>query len=184
MDVRPDELDLELADLELRLRELSPSKLPRGLAERLAAAMAGATVDGHDGSKVVAFPVPGTSAAKGSVGHSSRRSLWGAAAAVAAMGAAAALWITPDPAASVAKAETRKPLMSATPAGGSFMTAGYGRNVREASDEGVVWSQGQVPHRRVRVVYVDKAVMINPQGERIEVERPRVEWLLVPEKMD
>ena len=100
------------------------------------------------------------------------------------MGAAAALWITPDPAASVAKAETRKPLMSATPAGGSFMTAGYGRNVREASDEGVVWSQGQVPHRRVRVVYVDKAVMINPQGERIEVERPRVEWLLVPEKMD
>jgi hypothetical protein len=34
------------------------------------------------------------------------------------------------------------------------------------------------------VVYVDKAVMINAKGERVEVERPRVEWILVPEKMN
>jgi hypothetical protein len=103
---------------------------------------------------------------------------------VAVLGAAAALWVAPDGGRQLATSGAPKPAAVATPAGGSFVTAGYGRDVREAVDEGIVWSEGQVPHRRVRVVYIDKAVITNAKGEKIEVERPRVEWLLVPEKMD
>jgi len=185
MDVQADEFDPELAALELKLKELRPGKLPLGLAGRLETAIAEAVEAAVVEEKVIAFVAAPAAAAPVGGARRSRSSFWGAAAAVALLGAAAA-WIGPGPAASVAKLDARKPsgTASASPAGGRFVPAGYGRNIQEASDEGVVWSQGQVPHRRVRVVYVDKAVMINAMGERIEVERPRVEWILVPEKMD
>ncbi len=66
---------------------------------------------------------------------------------------------------------------------GGFVPASYGNNVQTASDEGVVWKEDR-PHRVVRVVYKERASFINAQGERVEVEQPRVEYILVPEKID
>ena len=47
-----------------------------------------------------------------------------------------------------------------------------------------MWTNDGKPVRMVRVIYMDKAKYRNPQGEIIEVERPRVEYLMVPEKID
>jgi hypothetical protein len=174
MEVLPEETDASLEELERQLANLRPARLSAPLLDRLASAMDTAEASYLDqGQNVVAFPRPPR-----------KRPLWAAAAAVAVLGAAAALWVAPDGGRQLATSGAPKPAAVATPAGGSFVTAGYGRDVREAVDEGIVWSEGQVPHRRVRVVYIDKAVITNAKGEKIEVERPRVEWLLVPEKMD
>lgn len=64
-----------------------------------------------------------------------------------------------------------------------FVPASYGNNVQTASDEGVVWKDSR-PHRVVRVEYKERASFINAMGERVEVEQPRVEYILVPEKID
>ena len=64
-----------------------------------------------------------------------------------------------------------------------FVPASYGNNVQTASDEGVVWKENR-PHRMVRVVYKEHGSFTNDKGERVEAEIPRVEYILVPEKID
>lgn len=170
-------LDVSLGAIEGQLAGLRPARLSEGLLDRLEAGLnRAAVVDQVDApeAQVIEFP------------QRQRRawsSWWGAAAAVA-LGGAAALWLpqreSPAVAATRAHPASSAPVASAA---GKVVAAGYGRDVREASDEGIVL-QGQVPHRRVRVVYMDRVVVTNAQGEKIEVERPRVEWLLIPEKMD
>lgn len=111
-----------------------------------------------------------------------------AAAAVALMGAVTALMV---PGGSTGAATGKGAVASTAPArplnpnvdAVNFSPAGYGRNVQEAKDEGIVWSDNR-PFRRVRVVYKEIGSFINAEGKRIEVETPRTEYILVPEKMD
>ena len=105
-----------------------------------------------------------------------------AAAAVALLGAATALLVPPGATGTksgggVTSTSPPRPLV------GAFVPASYGNHVQTASDEGVVWQENR-PHRVVRVVYNERASFINSDGKRVEVEQPRVEYILVPEKID
>jgi hypothetical protein len=59
-----------------------------------------------------------------------------------------------------------------------------GSKVSEAQDEGLIWTRDGKPMRRVKVIYMDKMKYAGEDGKIVEMERPRVEWLLVPEKID
>jgi hypothetical protein len=55
--------------------------------------------------------------------------------------------------------------------------------VQEASDQGVNWDSGK-PMRMVRVRYMDKVQVMGEDGKIREVEVPREELLMLPEKID
>ena len=65
-----------------------------------------------------------------------------------------------------------------------LVDASVGSQVREAQDEGVTWTRDGKALRRVKVIYMDKVKYVGDDGKVVEMERPRVEWLLVPEKID
>jgi hypothetical protein len=105
-----------------------------------------------------------------------------AAAAVALLGGATAVMMPLSGAAKKSSAGVvSAPIPSKHSSG--FVPASYGNNVQTASDEGVIWKEGR-PHRLVRLCYKEHGSFINAQGERIEAEIPRVEYILVPEKVD
>lgn len=130
--------------------------------------------------KVVLFPVGTKPAGQGE----SRRPWFAAAAAVAVAGAFTALMVDPStPKASGGTAVAgRDPAPAAAPKG--FVPASVGSGVEEAKDEGVMWTPDGKAMRMVKVIYMDKVKFLNERGEVIEVEQPRVEYLMVPEKID
>jgi hypothetical protein len=106
-----------------------------------------------------------------------------AAAAVACLGAATALFMPTSPrGGSVVEnspaTHGKHPI--STP---GYVPASFGRNVEDASDEGVVLKDGK-PHRVMKIVYKEQGSFINAEGKKVEVEQPRVEYILVPEKVD
>jgi hypothetical protein len=116
------------------------------------------------------------------------RSFWksrsglAAAAAIALLGAATALLVPPSAKKSPGTiAEIAKP--APVESSSNFIPAGYNRNLSEARSEGVIW-RNREPHRIVRIVYTERVTLNNSKGERIEVEQPRVEYVIVPAKVD
>lgn len=122
----------------------------------------------------------------------SRRRFHGAAAAaaVALCGALAALFVpmggnaTKDTADHSAPPPKEAPRLPQTSDGGALLPAGYSRDLSEASDQGVVWQNRNRPHRVVRVVYTDHITLKDAQGRKYEIEKPRVEYVLVPARTD
>lgn len=109
---------------------------------------------------------------------------YAAAAAIALIGAAAAL-LAPlggERSAVTADAEAPAPVIPRSPVR-EFVPAGYARGLSEARDEGVVWKDN-APHRVLRIVYTDTIRLRNEAGEIVEVEQPRVEYIVVPKKID
>lgn len=114
------------------------------------------------------------------------RPIWGAAAAVALIGAATALMMptgkgpetAPSRLASVPSASIK------SSAGVNFVPAGFNRGLSEVHDEGVVWKSNNQPHSVVRVVYKDLVTLKDANGNTVQVEQPRVEYMLVPAKTD
>jgi hypothetical protein len=166
--------------LERDLARLRPAPLGGGVAERLLETVA--RVPFPVDEKVVLFPGATKPAAK----RASRNSWIAAAAAVAVLGGFAAMMVegpTGSRTAPVAKSDGERrsaPVGDAT----GFVPAALGSGVQEASDEGVMWTKDGRPMRMVRVIYNDRVKYLNERGEIIEVERPRVEYLMVPEKID
>jgi len=137
--------------------------------------------------KIVLFPktAPLAKPAK----SSRHRPMWAAAAAVALIGAATALFMPGQkPAASpVVKNDPPKqssPIDSATNPNSHFIPAGFNRGLGDATDEGVLWHDPAKPHRVVRVTYLDRVTFKNAEGKTVEAVQPRTEYILVPEKMD
>lgn len=109
---------------------------------------------------------------------------YAAAAAVALFGAAAAFLAPISDERHVSAADSQSsgrqvPLSEVR----EFVPAGYARGLSEARDEGVVWKDN-APHRVLRIVYRDTITLRNEAGEVVEVEQPRVEYILVPKKID
>ena len=77
---------------------------------------------------------------------------------------------------------------TSSPAGssahGNFIPAGFNRGLSEVHDEGVVWKSNSQPHSVVRVVYKDLVTLKDASGRTVQVEQPRVEYMLVPAKTD
>jgi hypothetical protein len=166
-----------LAALEKSLGGMSPLELRGSLAGALLenAARVPFPVD----EKVVLFPGASRPAAK----VQARRPWYAAAAAVAVAGAFSALMVNqPEPRTGGTIAETRTRVPGAQATG--FVPASFGSGVEEASDEGVMWTPDGKPMRMVRVIYMDRAKYRDEQGKIIEFERPRVEYIMVPEKID
>jgi hypothetical protein len=163
-----------LAGLEQRLESMSPAALPPALADAMLATVS--KVPFPVDEKVVLFP----GAAKTASPERARRPWYAAAAAVAVAGAFSAFMIdgggTPKAAPLAEKSEVR--------AKDGFMPASVGTGLGDASDEGVVWTRDGKPVRMVRVIYKDRVMYRDAAGKVIEIERPRVEYLMVPEKID
>jgi len=181
-----------LRPVEEALGSLAPGSLPAGLLERLEESTAGVAFPIND--KVVAFPAPREVPAAAAPARGSGRR-WGwiaSAAAVALAGALSALLIDPagEPVMAGGGGAAREPLVAgATGATGSidpaaFQPAGFGSDLSGTDDLGVMWSDDEQPMRVVRVVYTDRIEFLNDKGERAVLEVPRVEYFVVPEKVD
>lgn len=114
-----------------------------------------------------------------------QRPLWGAAAAVALIGAATALLVptgrTPE---NHSRQVAAAAPSAASPAPRNFVPASFNTNLSEIHDEGVIWKSNNQPHSVVRVVYKDQVTLKEANGRTVQVEQPRVEYMLVPAKTD
>lgn len=181
-------LTLEEIRFEAALRNFSPARIPSAWAVSLEPLLSDAPFP-QDGN-ILLFP-RGVAQDRGA--RRFFRPMWSAAAAVALMGAATALFLPTDgrrqaPLAqvSVPSAEiTPSPAVAISPAvAQNLLTpASFNRGLSEAKDEGILW-QNSRPHRVVRVVYHERVTMKDENGRTIEVEQPRTEYILVPQKID
>jgi hypothetical protein len=105
---------------------------------------------------------------------------YAAAAAVAVVGAVAAFF-APIKGRGPAVAGRDVPVATPIATGDSrqFVPAAYQRGLSEACDEGTIWKDN-LPHRVLRIVYTDTITLRNDAGETVEVEKPCVEYIVVP----
>lgn len=169
------------AGLERDLAKLRPSALPPAVSGRLLQVVSNVPFPGTE--KVVLFPAhPASKVATKAPG----RIPWiAAAAAVAVLGAFTAVMVDGPRQGTIpmaAKATQHVEVGSAVPSG--FVPASMGSGVHDARDEGITWSRDGTPLRKVKVIYMDKVRYRGEDGRIIEFEQPRVEELLLPEKID
>lgn len=177
----------ELTDAELQfensLRKFSPPKLSSSFDTALIEILNNTPY--HVDEKIVLFH-KSTSRVSGTSSKFRRFNL-AAAAAVALLGSLAA-WITPnqtqETVANTPERFVQQPSVITTPAPSSFAPAGFNPNLSDAHDEGVMWNKSNLPHRVLRFTYMDRVTMKNEKGELIQVDRPRHEYVIIPEKID
>ena len=190
------------AQFEASLRNNQPAALSPALLAALEATLTSSAAT--EASRIIPFPQQIAAARR-----RSQHPMLAAVAAVALFGAAAA-WFLPaagthltasapiskqppaspfatPPAASttpVAPAAPTPPVAQAAPATQNFVPAAFNTGLSQASDVGVLWQSQNQAQRVVKVVYWDRVTLVNPEGKQIEYENPRVEYILVPEKID
>lgn len=176
----------ELSDAEQRfensLRKFSPRKLSSSQDRALLDILNHTPF--HVDDKIVLFHKSVSRAGKS--GSKIRRFHIAAAAAVALLGSLAA-WMTPTQTNDKAGSASNHSFHSPTPpaaASNSFVPATFNRNLRDTRDEGVIWNQSNRPHRVMRFTYMDRVTLKNEKGESIQVEQPREEYVIIPEKVD
>lgn len=165
------------ADFAALLGAAKPRALPATLQSSLSDALEGTpfAVDG----KIVLFH--GQSKSGVPEPRDFRRFHIAAAAAVAILGAATALMV-PHVGNTATADHTFTP--ESTVPSAHFAPAGFGRNLSETRDEGIIWRGNNQPHRVLRLTYMEKVTMKNADGETIQVERPHYEYVTIPEKID
>lgn len=187
-------MDPELQDIERQLTGMRPAPLSDDLLARLEAvalripAVKEVSVD----EKIVPFP----SAPAREKKHESHRPAWAAAAAVAILGAMTALMIPRGGSTATSTgpvADTGKSTVPQTasvprvtkptfPGNSGIVPASLGNpSVLSAQDQGVM-SGPNGPMRMMRVVYRESVKVPTEDGRWIEIQQPREEWILVPEK--
>jgi hypothetical protein len=167
--------------LEAALRAMRPS----GLAADLTATILQRTTGSQPA--VIPFPVAPKSPAR-----TWNRYMLPVAAAVALLGAAAALLVPTSGNRDNGIAANNPPpanppvTRNTAPANGNsgFVPAAFGTDLAQAKDEGVVWQGPNQARRVVKVTYRDRGTYLTPDGRKVEVEVPRVEYILLPEKLD
>lgn len=176
-------MNRELQELEATLGTLTPAAVPPQLVERIEAALAAEARPANPAEKVVPFPA--VRRAPASRARPAYR--WGWAAAAVAMAGALAAWFVPgdDPAEPVV-VSSRKwhqslPIPAARQSAPGFVVASQLGGVL---DEGVVWARNGQPLRKVRVLYIDRHMARDRGGKPVEVSVPRVQYLLLPERVD
>ncbi len=167
---------------EESLRKHSPAPLSPAFLAQLEAVVHEVPFSVNE--KIVLFP-------KGQQGKqkpaaSANRSMWGAAAAVAVIGAISAFMIPAGTAPQNVARQDTSPVSApvANTDSGNLVPASFNRGVSEVSDEGIVWKSDNQPHSVVRVVYQDRITLKDAQGRTYQVEQPKVKYMLVPAKTD
>lgn len=173
-------MDSDLKEFEEELSRLAPEAMPDGLISRMEAAMDG-WQDAEKEEKVVPFPQKEF--------EKSRSGLWRTAAAVAILGASAALLVPSGgsaPNKEVALTSSL-PAASMTPkqvAPVSFEPHSAQRNVVSANNEGMVVMRDETPHLCVRFQYMDRFEFKGPDGRSLQVRKPAVRYVLIPVRAD
>ena len=174
-------MDAELKQLEEELERLAPEALPEGLISRMAAAMDNWQESERE-EKVVPFPQHVED------GSSVWSGFWKTAAAVALLGAAAALMMpgTTEPSSGPVAASVVQPAppLFKPASQAKFSPVSAERNVVNAEQQGRIVVVGGVPHRCVRVNCLDNFKYVDGSGAQIHVERPSVDFVLVPVRPD
>jgi hypothetical protein len=170
----PDEIRMEE-----KLRAVAPAALSPALMSSLESLAGGVPFPQDD--TIVRFPTPRTATAP-----RRQRGWWGAAAAVALTGAVTALLIPAGKVSQSISETTPREVRpdSAVRPGGKLIPATFNRGLSEASDQGVIWHSDEQPHRVLKFVYKDRATARDPEGHIYQIERPHVEYILVPAKTD
>ncbi|MEI7955532.1 MAG: hypothetical protein WCJ66_10230 [Verrucomicrobiota bacterium] len=170
---------------ETSLRNIQPAALPPGLLASLEAARSATS----ESSRIVDFPKKPSAT---DIRRHNHRPMLAAAAAVAILGAAAALFIPDKGSHTTASSppshlppQPQAPSTSPiAPANQNFAPATFHTGLSQASDVGVLWQAQNQAQRVVKAIYWDRFTLVNPEGQQIEYEKPRVEYILVPEKID
>jgi len=161
--------------MEHQLRAGVPAKLPASLSTSLEVIMQAVPYPAED--QIVTFLKTAPTPARG---HHGNR-WWGAAAAVALTGAITAFLVPVNPHQTADGTPNRARISApAAPASGELIPAGFNSGLSEAVDQGVIWQPDQQPHRVLKVVYKDCVTLKDANGGTYQVERPRVEYILVP----
>jgi hypothetical protein len=176
------ELSASEIDFERQLRQHSPAKLSPEFMAELEKIIGETVFNGHE--KIIPFPTP---LARPQVRR--QRSIWGAAAAVALIGAATALMVptAKSPIQPIASNPVRAPISAPTPAhptSQNLVPASFNRNLSKVQNEGIIWKSNNQPHSVVRLTYKDQVTLKDAIGRTIQVDQPRVEYMLVPAKVD
>lgn len=172
----------ELA-FENSLREFAPAKLPASLMRGLEDITAAVPFPNPD-AKILSFPEK--SASK----RHHRGQGWAVAAAVALCGAVTALMMPREGSKNSTTVSTPDPVEASgspavpSPAGNRLVPAGFNTGIRETSDQGVIWQPNSAPHRVLKVVSMDKVTYKDASGRIYQIEKPRVDYILVPDKAD
>ncbi|MEI8039697.1 MAG: hypothetical protein WCJ14_15055 [Verrucomicrobiota bacterium] len=161
-----------------QLGRLAPSPLPAALLAALTATLDTVAPPGEP--KIISFP-----SARTATPHHPRR-WWGAAAAVALIGGVAALYAPIHHATGPLAAAPHAPNQATLPTRptGPLIPASFNRGLTEAHDEGVIWPSNDQARRVLKVVYRDRVTLKDASGRTYQVDRPRVEYILVPANAD
>jgi hypothetical protein len=182
LEAAADDTLTQLSPEELRFEKWLSASSPTKLAPEFLASLESIVheVPFAVNEKVVLFPKANPTVQ----GRKPERPLWAAAAAVALIGALSALMMpaAKSPAHVVAQSNPTAPIASA--ANPNFVPASFNRGLSEVCDEGVVWKSNNQAHSVVRVVYKDQITLKDANGRTVQVEQPRVEYMLVPAKTD
>lgn len=172
-------------DLEIHLEQMAPATMPDDILGRMVRAMDRWHENVPIEEKVVPFG-EAESARKARGGG-----MLAAAAAVAMLGAVTALVIprffdgnqpvVPNTTAAIPVNEANLLTVgSIEPRDAWLVPDSLSHNVTNTVDHGVVMSRDNTPHRCIRVEYVDRLKVQDDEGREIEIERPGVDYVLLP----
>lgn len=176
-------------DLEIHLGHIAPTAMPEDMLGRMVRAMDRWHEHVPVEEKVVPFGEKQTSTAER---QQARKRMFAAAAAVALLGAVTALTLprfSKDPqisTASVASTHTithdpgNTVMVDVAPRDALFLPDSLSHKVTKTSDHGVVMTRDNTPHRCIRVDYIDRIKVQDDEGREIEIERPGVDYMLLP----
>jgi hypothetical protein len=180
--------DAALRQLEQDLHRHRPAALSPAMLGKLTEIAAGTAFPLDE--KILLFPKP--AAVPPAAVRRRPLPMVAAAAAVALCGAAAALLFPAAPPAATPLAgrpaatefaAPRSPSPAIGPASRA-LPASFDRDLRSTHDEGVVWHSREGSHRVLRIEYIDRVSVTDQSGKTIEIEQPRVQYLIVPERID
>lgn len=185
------ELTAEETDFEASLRHLKPRTIPATLSATLLTTLSEAPFAVDD--KIVLFNGKG----RPSTAQGKRKILSfhiAAAAAVALLGTITALMLpshtgtspltaspagSPPPSLEEVSVPYIPPSDNTTIAAASFDT-----RLSESKDHGVIWKSAFQPQRIMRFTYTDEVTVENEHGQKMNVKLPRIEYVIIPEKVD
>lgn len=169
------------AAFETRLRALRPRTIPSALQASLLNVLGDTPFAVDD--KIVLFNK--SSSAPNMVGQkrSAFRFNIAAAAAVALLGSLAAFMV-PAGTGKDRSAQAADATVPAVTAPSHIAPTGFTPNPSETRDEGVIWRGKNQPHRVLRLTYMDQVVTKDANGNPVTEQRPRVEYVITPEKID
>lgn len=173
------QISAEDLKFEAQLRAIQPQGLSETLLQNLEAKVEGLPAP----SQVRILPFPGVRADREQTA-ARKQPVWAAAAAVAVLGVITAFLIDPmsDPDSGIADSQPTPPTEFSTPRAfvPAAVPAEFTRALSHTQDQGIIWDDNKEPHSVLKVTYTDRVSLKREDGSTYEVEKPRVEYYLVP----